>query len=52
MPLEEKERLLADIKKQLDILSVQVPTFRPRKKRETKHNDEEDMLRMMEEAND
>lgn len=31
MPLEEKERQLADIKKQLDILSVQVPTFRPRK---------------------
>jgi hypothetical protein len=52
MPLEEKERLLADIKKQLDILSVQVPTFRPRKKRKTKQNDEEDMLRMMEEAND
>lgn len=52
MPLEEKERQLADIKKQLDILSVQVPTFRPRKKRETKHNDEEDMLRMMEEPNE
>ena len=52
MPSEEKERLLADIKKQLDILSVQVPTFRPRKKRKTKHNDEENMLRMMEEAND
>ena len=51
MPLEEKERQLADIKKQLDILSVQVPTFRPRKKRESKHNDEEDMLRIMEEPN-
>jgi hypothetical protein len=39
---EEKERLLSEIKRQLDVLTVQVPTIKPRKKRTTpKRTDEE-----------
>lgn len=36
---EEKEEKLAEIKRQLDALTVQVPLIKPRKKRESKKND-------------
>ena len=36
---EEKEEKLAEIKRQLDALTVQVPLIKPRKKRESKKKD-------------
>ena len=38
---EEKEEKLAEIKKKLDALTVQVPLIKPRKKRESKKNDKD-----------
>lgn len=46
---EEKEAKIAEIKRQLDALTVQVPLIKPRKKRTSKKHDDEELRKAFEE---